>query len=725
MSFGGLILTNSGRNKIAGALSENNALNFTHVKLGDGTYNGSFSSITKLTSEVMELPITNVTQKDNEVIIDCDWNSNDAPKGFYLREIGIIGNGVLCYYDNTGSADAEYIDPESKVVAKQKRLRFTLIISSEVNVTTKISSGLYALSETVTQEMKELDDKKLNKNDISDWAKKPEKPSYTKEEIGLGNVPNVATNDQTPSYTEATTLTKLTSGEKLCVAFGKISKAITDLIVHIEDSVKHITSAERTLWNTVSNKVDKVSGKGLSTNDYTTTEKNKLARIASGAEVNVQSDWNVTDTSSDTYIKNKPSIYTKNEVDNKLSTLETNIDWKEAVATYNDIATTYPSPQDGWTVNVKDTDYTYRYNGTSWVAISANAIPKATNSVDGLLSKEDHAKYEDANSKKHTHSNKSIIDKITQALLDNWNSAKTHADSAHAPSNAQANVIESVKVNGAALIPNAKAVDIAVPTKTSQLTNDSGFKTTDTTYGAATQSASGLMSAGDKKKLDGIDSGANAYSLPLMTSSVRGGAKIGYSTNGKNYPVQLNGSGQMFVNVPWLDTNTWRGIQDNLTSTSTTDSLSARQGKLLAEQVESAATDGSDAMRILGEIEPWYMAKKSWKLAYSSVMASQGSGFNVGQYMSNNSYVTEFNIICEAIASSGTRYVYTYILSITAYNDFVGSGGTTTIIQGYSASGFTGRCEIAITKPYIKLNTLYVGNTSYTGSQAIMKIYAK
>lgn len=36
----------------------------------------------------------------------------------------------------------------------------------------------------------------------------------------------------------------------------------------------------------LNNKVDKVSGKGLSTNDYTTTEKNKLAGIASGAEVN-------------------------------------------------------------------------------------------------------------------------------------------------------------------------------------------------------------------------------------------------------------------------------------------------------------------------------------------------------------------------------------------------------------------------------------------------------
>lgn len=59
-------------------------------------------------------------------------------------------------------------------------------------------------------------------------------------------------------------------------------------------------------------KVDKVDGKGLSTNDYTTAEKTKLSGIATGAEVNVQSDWNVTDTSSDAFIKNKPTIPTVN-----------------------------------------------------------------------------------------------------------------------------------------------------------------------------------------------------------------------------------------------------------------------------------------------------------------------------------------------------------------------------------------------------------------------------
>ena len=55
----------------------------------------------------------------------------------------------------------------------------------------------------------------------------------TKAQVGLGNVPNVATNDQTPTYTTAPTLATLTSGEKLSVSMGKIMKAITDLISHI------------------------------------------------------------------------------------------------------------------------------------------------------------------------------------------------------------------------------------------------------------------------------------------------------------------------------------------------------------------------------------------------------------------------------------------------------------------------------------------------------------
>lgn len=67
--------------------------------------------------------------------------------------------------------------------------------------------------------------------------------------------------------------------------------------------------AEKTRAQTAeAGKVDVVAGKGLSTEDYTTAEKTKLSGIESGAEVNVQADWNQSDNTKDDYINNKPSI---------------------------------------------------------------------------------------------------------------------------------------------------------------------------------------------------------------------------------------------------------------------------------------------------------------------------------------------------------------------------------------------------------------------------------
>lgn len=66
---------------------------------------------------------------------------------------------------------------------------------------------------------------------------------------------------------------------------------------------------------------------------------------------------------------------------------------------------------------------------------------------------------------------------LTSTLKSNYDKAYTHSQSTHAPTNAQANVIESVKVNGTALSVSSKAVNVTVPTKTSELTNDSSFTT--------------------------------------------------------------------------------------------------------------------------------------------------------------------------------------------------------------------------------------------------------
>ena len=90
----------------------------------------------------------------------------------------------------------------------------------------------------------------------------------------------------------------------------------------------------------------------------------------------------------------------------------------------------------------------------------------------------------------------------------------------------------------------------------------------------------------EKNKLAGISEGANNYSLPLAEPDLRGGVKIGYNTNSsnRNYAVQLSNE-QMYVNVPWTDTNTTYGL-----ATSTNDGLMRASDKAKLDSI-AAITD--------------------------------------------------------------------------------------------------------------------------------------
>lgn len=71
----------------------------------------------------------------------------------------------------------------------------------------------------------------------------------------------------------------------------------------------------------------------------------------------------------------------------------------------------------------------------------------------------------------------------------------------------------------------------------------------DTTYGAASSSANGLMSREDKAKLDGIAAGANNYALPAASASVLGGVKIGSGLQVDNGVLSLLLSPVMHRNI--------------------------------------------------------------------------------------------------------------------------------------------------------------------------------
>lgn len=95
---------------------------------------------------------------------------------------------------------------------------------------------------------------------------------------------------------------------------------------------------------------------------------------------------------------------------------------------------------------------------------------------------------------------------------------------------------------------------------------------TNTTYsnmGAATASAAGKAglvpapAAGAQGKYlrgDGTWQTPPNTTYAKANTSTLGLVMIGYAENGKNYPVELDGSGKMFVNVPWTDTNTTYGV---------------------------------------------------------------------------------------------------------------------------------------------------------------------
>lgn len=129
---------------------------------------------------------------------------------------------------------------------------------------------------------------------------------------------------------------------------------------------------------------------------------------------------------------------------------------------------------------------------------------------------------------------------------------------------------------------------------------------TNTTYNVATTGANGLMSSSDKSKLDGIQAGADAVSFSrslssgtkigtiningtntdiyaptagepvkygVATSTTLGLVRIGYPERDKNYPVKLNSSNQMYVNVPWTDNNTTYSAGAGLSLSGTAFSL--------------------------------------------------------------------------------------------------------------------------------------------------------
>ncbi|RGV36497.1 hypothetical protein DWW14_20925 [Bacteroides uniformis] len=243
--------------------------------------------------------------------------------------------------------------------------------------------------------------------------------------------------------------------------------------------------------------------------------------------------------------------YTKTETDNKISAVVSSLQWKPSVETYADIATTYPNPADGWTVNVNDTDITYRYTGSSWIAISANSIPIATSDTDGKMSAAMAAKLnrisEGANNYTLPAATASVLGGVKIGSNININSDVISVNNASTTQKGVVQLIDSSVTEDYTKAPTAAAMK-----RTWELA--SGKQNPETTL-----SGYGITDAYTKTEVDNKITEAVAGAAVLKTEFTASSANWGTLSDGY-YPFTLAASGKHFLGMYRTNGSTYESV---------------------------------------------------------------------------------------------------------------------------------------------------------------------
>lgn len=241
-------------------------------------------------------------------------------------------------------------------------------------------------------------------------------------------------------------------------------------------------------------------------NNYTTAEKNKLAGIAAGAEVNVQSNWAQTNSSSDDFIKNKPSIPAKtSDLTNDSGFITTSAIPTKVSAFTNDVGYLNEIPDDSVGLNQLDSTIVNALNNINNKANTADlaavafsgdhndlinkpTIPAKTSDLtndSGFITSADYAS-----------SATGGVVKITNAFGTTMSESGEVKGVVVSGTDYPAMWNDAIVSKGTlenALSTKRFATLSDVPTKTSELTNDSNF-VTNTSY--ATANTGGVVKVG-------------------------------------------------------------------------------------------------------------------------------------------------------------------------------------------------------------------------------------
>lgn len=189
----------------------------------------------------------------------------------------------------------------------------------------------------------------------------------------------------------------------------------------------------------------------------------------------------------------------------------------------------------------------------------------------------------------------------------------------------------------------------------------------------------------------GVTGKPSTFAPPTAAASTLGGVKVGYTTSGKNYKLQVDASGNAFVNVPWTDNNTTY-------NQATADTLGlvkigySSSGKNYAVSLDS---NGKMYVNV-----PWTDNNTTYAQATSDNLGLVKIGYSAN----GKNYPV-------ALDGSGKMYVNVPWTDTNTTYGVVGANGSTGLVKNgstvTSASGYTA-CPIISGVPYYKdTNTTY------------------
>lgn len=460
-----------------------------------------------------------------------------------------------------------------------------------------------------------------------------------------------------------------------------------------------LASAKTYTDNVAANKVDKVSGKGLSTNDYTTAEKNKLTGIASGAEVN-------------------QNAFAKITVGSTTITADAKQDTVTFVAG-NNVTLTPDATNDKITIAATDTVYTH----PSYTAADKKLYKVAVDGLGHVSSVTEVVKSDitalgiPAQDTVYTHPSSHAASMITGlAKVATTGSYNDLSDKPSIPT--VNNAALTIQKNGTAVATftanssTAVTANITVPTKVSELTNDSGYKTTDnnTTY-SISKSGSTITLTGSDGSTSTVSDSNTVYTHPTYT------AHTGKPT--ANQTPAFGGS----VTVSQITSDTQghvSGMTDRTITIPATLSNGTGTAGLIKTTSTVATTSGYTPCPVLNGV-PYYKDTNTTKLTITATASDD-----------------DVVILTGANGTNGVSYTATHAKKgpTSGYT----SGNATTSISGSDASGtikipqltvdeyghVTSATDESVTIKMPKLPTtlknpkaLSIGGKSYDGSAAV------